>query len=132
MPREGAHCERRWWFRGGETGAPGVDLGMQLEARCCIVGGGPAGMILGWLLARAGVDVIVLEKHADLWRDFRGDTVHPSTLELMHELGVLEEFLRVPHTRMDGRTSPSLQRKPIVRRNSFWCRRYKIHSRYPP
>jgi len=58
-------------------------------------------MVLGWLLARTGVDVIVLEKHADFLRDFRGDTVHPSTLELMHELGVLDEFLRVPHTRMD-------------------------------
>jgi 2-polyprenyl-6-methoxyphenol hydroxylase-like FAD-dependent oxidoreductase len=58
-------------------------------------------MVLGWLLARAGVDVIVLEKHADFLRDFRGDTVHASTLELMHELGVLDEFLRVPHTRMD-------------------------------
>ena len=65
--------------------------------RCCIVGGGPAGMMLGFLLARAGVDVIVLEKHADFLRDFRGDTVHPSTLELIHELGLLDEFLRRPH-----------------------------------
>ncbi|MBU8894262.1 FAD-dependent oxidoreductase [Corallococcus sp. M34] len=67
------------------------------EARCCIVGGGPAGMMLGLLLARAGVDVVVLEKHADFLRDFRGDTIHPSTLELMHELGWLEEFLALPH-----------------------------------
>jgi 2-polyprenyl-6-methoxyphenol hydroxylase-like FAD-dependent oxidoreductase len=58
-------------------------------------------MVLGWLLARAGVDVIVLEKHADFFRDFRGDTIHPSTLEVMHELGVLDEFLQVRHTRMD-------------------------------
>ncbi|MBM4122971.1 MAG: FAD-dependent oxidoreductase [Nitrospira sp.] len=65
--------------------------------RCCIVGGGPAGMMLGLLLARAGVDVVVLEKHADFLRDFRGDTIHPSTLELMHEIGVLEEFLKLPH-----------------------------------
>src|SRR4051812_48240781 len=64
---------------------------------CCIVGGGPAGVMLGYLLARAGVRVIVLEKHADFFRDFRGDTVHPSTLELMDELGLLEGFLRVPH-----------------------------------
>src|SRR5688572_32238071 len=64
---------------------------------CCIAGGGPAGMMLGFLLARAGVSVVVLEKHADFLRDFRGDTVHPSTLEVMHELGVLEEFLRLPH-----------------------------------
>jgi 2-polyprenyl-6-methoxyphenol hydroxylase-like FAD-dependent oxidoreductase len=64
---------------------------------CCIVGGGPAGMMLGFLLARAGVNVLVLEKHADFFRDFRGDTVHPSTLELMHELGILDGFLERPH-----------------------------------
>ena len=68
-----------------------------LAARCCIAGGGPAGMMLGLLLARAGVDVIVLEKHADFFRDFRGDTIHPSTLEVVHELGLLEEFLKRPH-----------------------------------
>ena len=68
-----------------------------IETRCCIVGGGPAGMMLGFLLARSGVDVVVLEKHADFLRDFRGDTIHPSTLELMYELGVLEEFLKRPH-----------------------------------
>lgn len=68
-----------------------------IETRCCVVGGGPAGMMLGVLLARAGVDVVVLEKHADFLRDFRGDTIHPSTLELMHELGVLGEFLKLPH-----------------------------------
>src|SRR5712672_1420057 len=64
---------------------------------CCVAGGGPAGMMLGFLLARAGVRVMVLEKHADFLRDFRGDTIHPSTLELLHELGLLEEFLRLPH-----------------------------------
>src|SRR5438445_6357726 len=58
----------------------------------------PAGMMLGFLLARAGVNVTVLEKHADFLRDFRGDTIHPSTLELMYELGILEEFLRRPHS----------------------------------
>ncbi len=68
-----------------------------LPTRCCVVGGGPAGMMLGLLLARAGVEVVVLEKHADFLRDFRGDTIHPSTLELMHELGVLDEFLKLPH-----------------------------------
>jgi 2-polyprenyl-6-methoxyphenol hydroxylase-like FAD-dependent oxidoreductase len=62
-----------------------------------IVGGGPAGMMTGFLLARAGIDVVVLEKHADFNRDFRGDTIHPSTLELMHELGLLHEFLKLPH-----------------------------------
>jgi len=70
-----------------------------LHTRCCIAGGGPAGMMLGLLLARAGVDVIVLEKHGDFLRDFRGDTVHPSTLELMRELGLLEAFLQRPHNR---------------------------------
>jgi 2-polyprenyl-6-methoxyphenol hydroxylase-like FAD-dependent oxidoreductase len=69
----------------------------KIATRCCVAGGGPAGMMLGFLLARAGVDVVVLEKHADFLRDFRGDTVHPSTLELMHELGLLEEFLKRPH-----------------------------------
>src|SRR3954447_2001672 len=69
----------------------------EVRTRCCVVGGGPAGMMLGYLLARAGVDVVVLEKHADFLRDFRGDTIHPSTLELMGELGLLDEFLRLPH-----------------------------------
>ncbi len=68
-----------------------------LTTTCCVVGGGPAGMMLGLLLARAGIDVTVLEKHADFLRDFRGDTVHPSTLQLIHELGLLDEFLARPH-----------------------------------
>lgn len=66
-----------------------------------IVGGGPAGMMAGLLLARAGVDVLVLEKHADFFRDFRGDTAHPSTMEILHELGMLERFLARPHNRID-------------------------------
>jgi 2-polyprenyl-6-methoxyphenol hydroxylase-like FAD-dependent oxidoreductase len=70
----------------------------RIKATCCIVGGGPAGMMLGLLLARAGVPVVVLEKHKDFLRDFRGDTVHPSTLEVMHELGLLEAFLELPHS----------------------------------
>jgi 2-polyprenyl-6-methoxyphenol hydroxylase-like FAD-dependent oxidoreductase len=69
----------------------------QLNTRCCVVGGGPAGMMLGYLLARAGVEALVLEKHGDFLRDFRGDTIHPSTLDLLHELGLLEKFLRRPH-----------------------------------
>jgi 2-polyprenyl-6-methoxyphenol hydroxylase-like FAD-dependent oxidoreductase len=68
-----------------------------VKTRCCIAGGGPAGMIAGFLLARAGVDVVVLEKHADFLRDFRGDTIHPSTLELMYELAILQDFLQRPH-----------------------------------
>ncbi len=69
----------------------------QLSTTCCIVGGGPAGMVLGLLLARAGVDVTVLEKHPDFNRDFRGDTIHPATLEIMHELGLLEGLLQLSH-----------------------------------
>jgi 2-polyprenyl-6-methoxyphenol hydroxylase-like FAD-dependent oxidoreductase len=64
---------------------------------CCIAGGGPAGVMLGFLLARAGVEVLVLEKHQDFLRDFRGDTIHPSTLQVMHELGLLDDFLKRPH-----------------------------------
>ena len=68
-----------------------------MRTQCCIAGGGPAGMMLGLLLARAGVHVLVLEKHSDFLRDFRGDTIHPSTLELIHELGILDDLLRRPH-----------------------------------
>ncbi|MGN6527703.1 MAG: FAD-dependent oxidoreductase [Burkholderiaceae bacterium] len=71
------------------------------KTQCCIAGGGPAGMMLGLLLARAGIEVVVLEKHADFLRDFRGDTVHPSTLTVMDELGLLDRFLQLPHQRMD-------------------------------
>src|SRR5438046_2468428 len=69
----------------------------EIRTRCLVVGGGPAGMMTGYLLARAGVDVVVLEKHADFFRDFRGDTIHPSTLQVMHELGLYEAFLALPH-----------------------------------
>ena len=72
-----------------------------ITTRCCIAGGGPAGIMLGYLLARAGVDVVVLEKHADFFRDFRGDTVHPSTLEFMYELGLLDDFLKLPHQKLE-------------------------------
>ena len=72
----------------------------KISTSCCIAGGGPAGMMLGFLLARAGVEVVVLEKHADFLRDFRGDTIHPSTLEVMHELGLLEDFLQRPHQKL--------------------------------
>ncbi|HMM88858.1 FAD-dependent oxidoreductase [Bradyrhizobium sp.] len=71
-----------------------------MKVRCCIVGGGPAGMMLGYLFGRAGIDVVVLEKHADFFRDFRGDTVHPSTLQVMDELGLIEGFLKLPHQRL--------------------------------
>jgi len=72
----------------------------QIQTKCCIVGAGPAGMMLGFLLARASVDAVVLEKHGDFLRDFRGDTIHPSTLQVMHELGLLEEFLKRPHNEL--------------------------------
>jgi 2-polyprenyl-6-methoxyphenol hydroxylase-like FAD-dependent oxidoreductase len=77
-----------------------------IRTRCCIVGGGPAGMMLGYLLGRAGIDTLVLEKHADFFRDFRGDTVHPSTLLVMDELGLIDGFLKLPHQqlqKMDGK-----------------------------
>ena len=75
---------------------------MSEKTTCMIVGGGPAGMIAGLLLARGGVDVTVLEKHADFLRDFRGDTVHPSTLRLLDELGLFEQFDALPHTKLTG------------------------------
>ena len=64
---------------------------------CCIAGGGPAGVMLGFLLARAGISTLVLERHKDFFRDFRGDTIHPSTLQIMHELGLLDALLKLPH-----------------------------------
>ena len=75
-----------------------------IKTTCCVAGGGPAGMMLGFLLARAGIAVTVLEKHADFLRDFRGDIVHPSTLELMYELGLVDEFLKLPHEKVDHLT----------------------------
>jgi len=70
------------------------------KTRCCIAGGGPAGMMLGFLLARAGVDVVVVEKHEDFLRDFRGDTIHPSTLQIVDELGLITDFLSRPHNKV--------------------------------
>ena len=87
---------------------------MTQHVQCCIAGGGPAGMMLGVLLARAGVRVAVLEKHADFLRDFRGDTVHPSTLSIMDELGWLDEFLTLPHQKVRDLTA------------TFGTTRYKI------
>src|SRR5213592_2122273 len=73
-----------------------VNTTEEMQVRCCIAGGGPAGLMLGLLLARAGVEVTVLEKHGDFLRDFRGDTVHPSTLALLDDLGLGERFAALP------------------------------------
>jgi 2-polyprenyl-6-methoxyphenol hydroxylase-like FAD-dependent oxidoreductase len=79
---------------------------MTLEVRhatCCVIGCGPAGAMLGLMLAREGVDVLVLEKHGDFLRDFRGDTLHPSTMEIMDELGLAEGLLDLEHTKPPGK-----------------------------
>ena len=82
--------------------------GQGTRTTCCIAGCGPAGAVLGYLLARAGIDLVVLEKHADFLRDFRGDTIHPSTLEVLDQLGLAERFLKLPHSEVStivGRTA---------------------------
>src|SRR5690606_8533256 len=84
-----------------------------MSGTCCIAGGGPAGIMLGFLLARAGIPVVVLEKHADFLRDFRGDTIHPSTLELMAELGLDDAFLKLPHEKL-VRVSGQFGDRPLV------------------
>jgi 2-polyprenyl-6-methoxyphenol hydroxylase-like FAD-dependent oxidoreductase len=97
----------------------------KFQTRCAIVGGGPAGMMLGFLLARAGVEVIVFEKHKDFNRDFRGDTIHPSTFELMYELGLLDEFLKLPHqevTHLNGYFNDHLARLADFSRLPTHCK----------
>ncbi|MFZ5734826.1 MAG: FAD-dependent oxidoreductase [Pseudomonadota bacterium] len=94
MPAKPAAGPGSWSARG--TGG----AARSISAQCCIVGGGPAGMMLGYLMARAGVDTVVLEKHADFLRDFRGDTVHPSTMQVMDDLGLLDAFLKRPHQKL--------------------------------
>src|ERR1044072_6017012 len=76
-------------------------MGNGMKTDVCIVGGGPAGMIAGLLFARAGVETIVLEKHKDFLRDFRGDTIDPSTLQLFHELGLLDALLKRDHVKVE-------------------------------
>src|SRR5690348_1982729 len=94
---QGAHSQAA---RPDEAENPRMAEIERTETHCCIAGGGPAGVMLGFLLARAGVEVLVLEKHRDFFRDFRGDTIHPSTLEVMAELGLLDAFLQRPHQEM--------------------------------
>src|SRR3954451_6162967 len=86
----------------------------RISCDCCIVGGGPAGMMLALLLARANVRVVVLEKHGDFLRDFRGDTVHPSTLQLLDELGLGERFAALPYSRVDQVAFPVALDRSIV------------------
>jgi 2-polyprenyl-6-methoxyphenol hydroxylase-like FAD-dependent oxidoreductase len=97
----------------------------RISTDCCIVGGGPAGLMLGYLLARAGVEVIVVEKHADFHRDFRGDTVHPSTLQVLDELGLLDDFLKLPHSELrefHGMVGPRLMRAADFRHVPGRCK----------
>jgi 2-polyprenyl-6-methoxyphenol hydroxylase-like FAD-dependent oxidoreductase len=94
--------------------------------QCCVVGGGPAGITLGVLLARQNIDVLVLEKHADFLRDFRGDTIHPSTQELMYELGWIDEFQQIPHTKMDNVTV-AVGKKSVTFAD---FRKLKVHCPY--
>ncbi|HWK33069.1 MAG TPA: FAD-dependent monooxygenase, partial [Hyphomicrobium sp.] len=102
-----------------------------LTTTCCIAGGGPAGMVLGLLLARAGIDVTVLEKHADFLRDFRGDTIHPSTLQVMDELGLLDDLLKLPHNEV-SKLSVMVGPTPIdVADFTFLPRRYAFIALMP-
>jgi len=99
---------------------------MDARAQCCVVGGGPAGLMLGLVLARAGVDVVVLEKHGDFLRDFRGDTIHPSTLDALKGLGLYDRFLELPHQRVETLTG-FVEDEPFVIAD---FRRLKKHSRF--
>ncbi len=92
-----------------------------LSTTCCIAGGGPAGIMLGYLLARTGIDVIVLEKHADFFRDFRGDTVHPSTLQIIDDLGLLDDFLKEPHQKID-KVSANILGEMVTMGDFSWLR----------
>jgi 2-polyprenyl-6-methoxyphenol hydroxylase-like FAD-dependent oxidoreductase len=109
-----------------DAAAPQPQAGdVHLKTNCCIVGAGPAGLMLGYLLARAGVDVVVIEKHADFHRDFRGDTVHPSTLQVLDELGLLDDFLKVPHSELrefHGMVGPRLMRAADFRHVPGRCK----------
>src|SRR5438128_7555696 len=91
-----------------------MDTPQRSQTRCVIVGGGPAGMMAGYLLARAGVPVVVLEKHGDFLRDFRGDTIHPSTLEILDEVGLADRFLALPHSKVSKISIQTITGQKIV------------------
>ena len=88
------------------TAAP-LDIRDVRETTCCVAGAGPAGAVLSYLLARQGIAVTLLESHLDFDRDFRGDTLHPSIMEVMDELGLANDLLKLPHTRLEKMSAPT-------------------------
>ncbi len=100
---------------------------MSDRTTCVVIGGGPAGMVLGLLLARAGVEVTILEKHGDFLRDFRGDTVHPSTLQLLDELGLGERFAKLPQSTLHEIAFPIDEQRRVVMAD---LRRLKVSHPY--
>src|SRR5256885_897180 len=101
-----------------------------LRTQCCIAGGGPAGAMLGLLLARRGLDVVVVEKHADFLRDFRGDTIHPSTMEVLDELGLIDAFLALDPNRVEYLTgnTPAGNIVALINRREYWQVAYVIRK----
>src|SRR2546428_10762563 len=105
---------------------------MPSSVSCCIAGCGPAGALAGYLLARAGVSVAVLEKHNDFLRDFRGDTIHPSTLEILDELGLADRFLALPHSKVSKLSIRTISGQKIVMRSEERRVGKECRSRWSP